>query len=602
MTDAMLQSLDITNFRSIRGSIHAPLDAKVVLVHGENGAGKTSLLSAIELALTGRVIALERADAGYASQLLQRGAVEGRISLATNGLVDANLFETKLARTGVSSQTLLPTLTASFFSERCYLPQSLLGQLLQIYQDSDSSPDSPLARFVTELLGLDRLDAIETGLNPVADLRNFRKVNPTYGPVESEKQRLDRMISDHHQAHTAAQKALAAAMTDILAGWHALGQPEPLGEDDLAELDQRIIGTDDDATIGPLVDQRRALESLRRGLSNSSAAAAEIDLAEAHRKASSALERWTADYGQAFDRLAARVALLLPALTTSSSDTLAWLRAATAQIEEARHQATARTDQAATDSTRKTTLDAELEVERKNLVTLDKEIALISDKAGTLTELLAEISGVIDSEVCPVCDRNFTETENGGLVDHVHAKVTRLSGSAERLLALGRTRSTQQATIDRLVREDAALSARQIPPQAAADLARRAADLEAAAGELARLAGPLEIRVVAAETETGARRALNEYQARSQSRASTAATLRGIADAIGVPPAPPARCRVTSLGFSLWVGSVGIWKAGTNGSVGARRMKRSRQRRFRRSLNAQLMICARTASTAPLIV
>ena len=81
MTEAMLQSLDITNFRSIRGSVHAPLDAKVVLVHGENGAGKTSLLSAIELALTGRVIALERADPGYTQQLLQRGAPAGSVAL-----------------------------------------------------------------------------------------------------------------------------------------------------------------------------------------------------------------------------------------------------------------------------------------------------------------------------------------------------------------------------------------------------------------------------------------------------------------------------------------------------------------------------------------
>ena len=58
MNDSMLRALDITNFRSIRGHIHAPLDAKVVLVHGENGAGKTSLLSAIELALTGSVQSL----------------------------------------------------------------------------------------------------------------------------------------------------------------------------------------------------------------------------------------------------------------------------------------------------------------------------------------------------------------------------------------------------------------------------------------------------------------------------------------------------------------------------------------------------------------
>jgi AAA domain len=46
MTDVLFRHLEVTNFRSIKGTIHAPLDAKVVLVHGENGAGKTSLLAA----------------------------------------------------------------------------------------------------------------------------------------------------------------------------------------------------------------------------------------------------------------------------------------------------------------------------------------------------------------------------------------------------------------------------------------------------------------------------------------------------------------------------------------------------------------------------
>jgi DNA repair protein SbcC/Rad50 len=39
MTDIQLRELEITNFRSIKGTVHAPLDAKVVLVHGENGSG-----------------------------------------------------------------------------------------------------------------------------------------------------------------------------------------------------------------------------------------------------------------------------------------------------------------------------------------------------------------------------------------------------------------------------------------------------------------------------------------------------------------------------------------------------------------------------------
>ena len=67
--DATLQSLAITDFRSIRGTAVIPLDAPVVLLHGQNGAGKTSVMSALELALNGQ----------YGS-LLRAGGREGRRS------------------------------------------------------------------------------------------------------------------------------------------------------------------------------------------------------------------------------------------------------------------------------------------------------------------------------------------------------------------------------------------------------------------------------------------------------------------------------------------------------------------------------------------
>lgn len=548
MMDAMLHALDITNFRSIRGNVHAPLDAKVVLVHGENGAGKTSLLSAIELALTGRVSALERADPAYAGQLLQRGAKDGSISLKTTGLIDANLFETQLTRERHVSKSLLPTGASSFFSERCYLPQALLGQLLQIYQNSDSTPDSPLARFVTELLGLDRLDAVETGLSPVADLRNFRKTSALYVPVESEKQRLDRMITEHLQAHGVAQRTLAAALAAINTAWAALGQTDTIGEDDLAGIEGRLAQNADEEAIAPLVDQRRSLESLRRGLVDSSGAVEEASLVEAHRATSAALERWLVEHGPAFDTLSMRIGDILPDLSAAPSDTKSWQEAVTTQIAEAQRQAGQRSSLANADAVRKSALAAELEVARTNLSTIDAEIALISDNAGSLAEILAEVSGVIDSDICPVCDRNYAEVQDGMLIDHVHAKVTRLSGSAERLLALGRNRSTQQEQIERLVREEAALVARETTPEAVADLARRASELNTVAAELTRLATAIGMRIEVFAEETKARRALNEHQARSRSRAATAATLGTIAVAIDAPPPDPMRPMIEIIG------------------------------------------------------
>jgi exonuclease SbcC len=131
---ARFGSISITNVRSITGTITVPLGAPVVLIQGPNGAGKTSILSAIELALTGEVLDMRRTDPNYSMHLLHRGATEGRIILNADGLgPTASLAEMKITATGPQGRPLLDQTDGRFFSERCYLAQSTLGRLLEIY-------------------------------------------------------------------------------------------------------------------------------------------------------------------------------------------------------------------------------------------------------------------------------------------------------------------------------------------------------------------------------------------------------------------------------------------------------------------------------------
>ena len=81
-----LKSITATNFRSIKGSVTVPLDAPVVLIHGQNGTGKTSLLSAIELGLTAQVPSLARLDRDYLAHLVHKDAKESRVAATVDGL------------------------------------------------------------------------------------------------------------------------------------------------------------------------------------------------------------------------------------------------------------------------------------------------------------------------------------------------------------------------------------------------------------------------------------------------------------------------------------------------------------------------------------
>lgn len=171
-----LKSITLGDFRSIRGSITVPLDAPVVLIHGPNGVGKTSILSGIELALTGAVPSLERIEPDYITHLVHKQASKGKVSLSASGL-DGRAEHTDLVVTsdGIQGAPLLSKTLSRFYSERCYLAQSALGRLLEIYQHKDTrQSDSPLTQFVKDLLGLDQLDALIDGLHDAGDVRRLR--------------------------------------------------------------------------------------------------------------------------------------------------------------------------------------------------------------------------------------------------------------------------------------------------------------------------------------------------------------------------------------------------------------------------------------------
>ncbi len=157
-----ISSLVIEDFRSIRGTQRISLDAPAVLIHGPNGTGKTSLLSAIELALTGSVASLARFDPGYIQHLPHKLGASGscRIQIEATGL-GVVYAEMKGDGSRIWGEPLLGSDQSRFFTERCYLPQAALGRLLEIYEHQDSRrTDSPLTRFVKELLGLEALDAL----------------------------------------------------------------------------------------------------------------------------------------------------------------------------------------------------------------------------------------------------------------------------------------------------------------------------------------------------------------------------------------------------------------------------------------------------------
>ena len=534
MSDLLLKELDITNFRSIRGQLHVPLDAKVVLVHGENGAGKTSLLSAIELGLTGGVQSLWRADPNYSRQLLHRSTTLGNVTVKTIGPDGEQRYEAVVDETGARSVTALEHQFAAFFGERTYLPQSLLGQLLQIYQESGSDADSPLAKFVGDLLGLDRLDAIEVGLKPLADVRNVRKVVEDWSEAEIEKNRLDKLVEDQSRVRAEVVTTIGAAIKKLFGVCKRLEVSVEVDEETLEALTAELSRNEDEERLDRLTDQRRRLASIRRELASSDSAVIQNSAPPPNGavETSSAYTSWESEYGARITALRSRVEKLLP-LASLPNDYALFGEEARTLLQSERKRLADQAEQARLDIERLRQARGELEVSQRQRATIDEEISRLPKTAGSLGAVLSEISSYIDGDICPICDRDFVELECGSLAKHVQDKVGRLSASAERLLALGRSRSEQQVTVERLEGEIEALEVRVIDAKSLAAIDRQAVDFNQAAMELDELTATLAEGSQLRTRDIAARRAVSERHSRDIALAAVRETLNEFALTLG---------------------------------------------------------------------
>ena len=534
MSNLLLKELDVTNFRSICGHVHAPLDAKVVLVHGENGSGKTSLLSAIELALTGSVQSLLRADPDYARQLLHRSTDNGNVTVKTKGADGEQLYEAFLDKTGAHPVTSLEQQLAAFFGERTYLPQSLLGQLLQIYQESGSDAHSPLARFVSDLLGLGRLDALEAGLKPLTDVRNVRKVVDGWSQAEIEKNRLDKLLDDQQKARAGVAETLENAIRELSGICTTLELSVEVREQTLEAVAANFLQNVDEAAFDRLTDQHRRLASIRRELADPDSGAVQDGALSptAAEVASSAYASWESAHGARFAGLRNQIETLLP-LASLPSDHAAFGAGALPLLRSEGKRLSDQAEQARLDLERLAKARGEIEIAQRQRATIDEEISRIPKSAGRLGIVLSELSSYIDGDVCPVCERDFIELESGRLADHLHEKVRRLSASGERLLALGRSRSEQQVIVERLEREIVALETRVLDAKSLAAKDRQTAALNQAVMELDALTATLAEGARLRANDVAARRAVSKAHSRDVELAAARETLGEFALSLG---------------------------------------------------------------------
>lgn len=447
-----LKSISVTDFRSIRGTISASLDAPIVLIHGQNGAGKTSLLSAIELGLTGKVSSFDNIYHGYRSHLVHKGAEFSRILIETDGLQGSkDKADITITPSATSGRHLLDESSARFYSERCFLAQSALTRLLEIYENNNYQDSaSPLTKFVKDLLGLDQLDSLIDGLHDAGDVRRVRSKSPLFRETREDIPRVKeqlRLKSEEIAQFKARDGLLREKIVE-------LGRKIGLGSD--LEIDRNLVhrlsgDKSEDEELRALNSARIDVSSIRQQWTalSSVSDAVDRDAAEAKaRDSQRAVQLWQVDFGAKFVKLVSEARQIVREVSPIDSSGPGDLFVSIMTLLESELKTCiGLLSLAAEDDRRIQTLTKDAESARERIRALDDQIAQQAKSAGQEAQLLTEVLSHVHGDDCPVCGRDFQEVSRVPLNLFLTQRISGLNQGASRMRELTSERDASNALV-----------------------------------------------------------------------------------------------------------------------------------------------------------
>lgn len=488
-----IASLTATDFRSLRGTVTVPMDSPVVLIHGRNGAGKTSLLTAMELGLTGNLASLSRLDPQLRDHLVHKEAVSKKasVSIGVRGLgveFPAGHFDIR-GHTFTGKAALDPILTRHY-SERCYLAQSTLTRLLEFYEDK-SANGTALTRFVKELLQLDALDALIDGLYDAGDVRRLRGHAVSFWDLREQLPSLEdeliRLATELTAAEGQATQLTSSARERLSPHWP---QVASLSAQAMLEL---LKEQSQEPELQRLTQLRRELNdtvSQSQRVVSAIAADRRTAIEAAAGAADATLRGWVDTIGQRmtnlFDKLGGYFSDLPSPIQNRPEYARAYAHRAVSH-EVARCQQIQSKDQTAQE------LVSTLQTDRQGLAArleeIDKQIAQHSHEAGQLAQALSAVVPHVHTEECPVCSRDFREVSSSPLLGHLTTRIASLTQSAGLLSALSRERANTLSAVAARDREISVAQTQVLTAESRTEYGRRLATLAQALRDLAAFEG-----------------------------------------------------------------------------------------------------------------
>ncbi|MDE0269367.1 MAG: AAA family ATPase [Acidimicrobiaceae bacterium] len=421
-----------------------------MLIHGANGSGKTSILAAVEFALIGEVRSMRRYDNQYLKHLPHHGSSSAtiRIELADKYAGLDPLHQVTIDSAGVKGESALDPRQAQFYSERSYLDQESLGKLLDLYQYTEGSQESALVRFVNELLGLDQLNALKSGLHDATDIRRVRKLSSPYSDAEREAADADKKLTITNNELADTETELAESHKQLQEALNALGfKADVQGREvNLDEISLILANGHQDQAIAETERLQAALIELRgriRVLGSLPVAQRINEARAAAVSAVAAIDEWRSSYEAPVTALQNDVA----SLGIEADGGLAQpLTTETATLEHrlAKHESACTRTGIVTQNVNN--LQCQLEA-------INVHISKTETRTGSLASGLLALRKQVTGDLCPVCNRDFSEVSTISLPDHISRKINDLADEGVKLQTMIQQRTELEKQIQAAQRE-----------------------------------------------------------------------------------------------------------------------------------------------------
>ncbi len=184
---------------------------------------------------------------------------------------------------------------------------------------------------------------------------------------------------------------------------------------------------------------------------------------------------------------------------------------------------------------RRDTLARQLAEARSRLERLDKETSAVSASNEAFARSLSELMTHVDGDICPVCDRDFSEVSHAPLSSHVAAKVATMIEQAGHLQALLQSRTNTQSEVSQVDREMQAAASGLISETEFYALKTRAADLTDVSAQLIDASAELAAGDRARADATRAARAIVSFDSADQTVVVLRKAIEELSRNTGVP-------------------------------------------------------------------